>query len=291
MNDGRRAAAFTDGASVKHNTGMSSEAAEIGATTVAAAATPVVFEQPLTERMRTFLRVDFLYNQALFHSQSASHWGSRAAVASLLDIVAITARADTRTDALKELERQIGMLNEFQSKPGVDAARLRTVVSNLLRLRSELVATGSGYLLALKDSEFLGAIRHRSAIPGGTCEFDLPDYFYWLSQSAEQRKETFARWLLLLRPLCDALAELLWLVRQSGRPRRETARGGVYHITFDRDNPVQLMRIAVPGSMGIYPEISGSQHRSSVRFVSWQGPSERPKQVEGDVDFDLTCCT
>ena len=67
----------------------------------------LVFEQPLNERMRTFLRLDFLYNQALYHNEMASHWGSRAAMASLIDILAITTRGDVRSDVLKELESHL----------------------------------------------------------------------------------------------------------------------------------------------------------------------------------------
>ena len=29
--------------------------------------TPVIYEQPLNERMRTFLRLEFLYTQATYH--------------------------------------------------------------------------------------------------------------------------------------------------------------------------------------------------------------------------------
>ena len=71
---------------------------------------PVVYEQPLSERMRTFLRLEFLYTQASFHSESPSPWSSRAAVASLLEILAITARGDSRNDVLKELERHVNVL-------------------------------------------------------------------------------------------------------------------------------------------------------------------------------------
>ena len=102
----------------------------------------VVYEQPLNERMRTFLRLDFLYSQALYHNELPHPWSSRAAVGSLLEILAITARGDVRSDVIKELERHVAVFNEFQSKPGVDAGRLRTVMSNLIRLRSELVSTG-----------------------------------------------------------------------------------------------------------------------------------------------------
>ena len=199
----------------------------------------LIFEQPLNERMRTFLRLDFLYNQALHHNQMASPWGSRAAMGSLIDILAITMRGDVRSDVLKELESHLSTLNEFQSRPGVDAQRLKTLVSNLLRLRADLMSAGSAFLQPLRDSEFLNAIKHRSAIPGGTCEFDLPDYYFWLTQPDDTRMRSFNQWLGLLRPMCDAIAELLWLTRQNGRTRQETAAGGTFNITFERDNPLQ----------------------------------------------------
>ena len=251
----------------------------------------LIFEQPLNERMRTFLRLDFLYNQALHHNEIASPWGSRAAVASLIDILAITTRGDVRSDVLKELESHLTTLNEFQTNPGVDAQRLKTLVANLVRLRNDLMNAGSAFVQPLRDSEFLSAIKHRSAIPGGTCEFDLPDYYFWLSQPDAIRVRAFNQWLGLLRPLCDAVAELLWLTRQNGRSRREVAKGGAFSITFDRDNPLQLLRISLPASAGIYPEISGSHHRCSVRFLTWNGLTTRPTQAPEDVPFMLSCCS
>jgi cell division protein ZapD len=251
----------------------------------------LVFEQPLSERMRTFLRLDFLYTQALYHNEVASQWGSRAAMSCLLDVLTISTRGDIRSDVLKELERHVSTLNEFQARPGVDAARLKTVTSNLTRLRSELMTAGSAFLQPLRDSEFLSAIKHRSAIPGGTCEFDLPDYYYWLSQAPDARLHTFNEWMGLLRPLCDAIAELLWLTRQNGRARQEMAKGGSFHITFERDTPIQLVRIALPAVSGLYPETSGSHYRCSVRLLAWNGLQTRPVQTTDDVPFTLTCCT
>jgi cell division protein ZapD len=255
-------------------------------------ATPqlLVFEQPLNERMRTFLRLDFLYSQALYHNEMASPWGSRAALASLIDILAISTRTDVRSEVLKELESHVTSLNEFQSRPGVDTQRLQTLLANLVRLRTDLLNAGSAFLQPLRDSEFLNAVKHRSAIPGGTCEFDLPDYYFWLSQPDEARMRTFNQWLGLLRPLCDAVAELLWLTRQNGRARAEIARGGTFTITFERDNPLQLLRITLPAAAGLYPEISGSHHRCSVRFLSWNGLATRPTQTQADVPFTLSCC-
>jgi len=252
---------------------------------------PVVYEQPLNERMRTFLRLEFLYTQATYHSELASAWSSRAAVASLLEILAITARGDSRSDVLKELERHVNVLREYQTKTGVDPSRLKSLVSNLLKLREELAAAGGNFMGPLRDSEFLSAIKHRSAIPGGTCDFDLPDYSHWLNRPAEVRAAEFGCWLALLRPLCDSIAELLWLTRQNARCKAETAAGGVFQLQFDRDNPCQLVRITLPADTDLFPEISGNQHRCTVRFLNWTDATRRPVHVEVDVPFLLTCCT
>jgi cell division protein ZapD len=240
--------------------------------------------------MRTFLRLDYLYNQALYHNEKASQWGSRAAVASLIDILAITTRADVRSEVLKEIEKQFAQLEGFENRAGVDAGRLRALINNLARLRSALSAAGNSYLQPLRDSEFLAAIKHRSSIPGGTCEFDLPDFFFWLNQDAANRAIAFNEWLALLRPLCDAVAEVLWLTRQNGKSRRETAVAGTFAINFDRDTPLQLLRICLPADAGLYPEISGSHHRCSMRFLKWNGLATRPSQADGDVAFTLITC-
>jgi cell division protein ZapD len=142
----------------------------------------------------------------------------------------------------------------------------------------------------LRDSEFLSAIKHRSAIPGGTCDFDLPDYSYWLNRPAEVREAEFSGWLALIRPLCDSIAELLWLTRQNARRKSENAVGGIFQLQFDRENPCQLVRVTLPAGTDLFPEISGSQHRCTIRFLNWLDATRRPVHVETDVPFLLTCC-
>src|SRR5690606_23781440 len=141
-----------------------------------------VYEQPLNERMRTFLRLDFLYQQTLYHEEREDAWSTRAAMDSLLEILAITARGDARSEVLKELERQLAIMHEYQRRPGVDGSRLKSLLSNLERLRNDLNSVGALFMQPLRDSEFLNSIKHRSSIPGGTCEFDLPDFRHWLEQ-------------------------------------------------------------------------------------------------------------
>jgi cell division protein ZapD len=250
----------------------------------------MTFEQPLAERMRTFLRVEFLYAQTLFHVDEPTEFSSRAAIHALLEILTILGRGDVRADVLKELERHAEQLARYRSQPGVDPARLTGLINNIDDLRRQLSDAGPQAVNPLKECDFLNAIRHRSGIPGGTCMFDLPDYGYWLHLPAADRRRQLDDWALHLRPICDAVAEVLWLTREATEATARIAPGGLFHHGFDRNEQASLVRVVVPANGGIFPEISAGQHRFSIRFVRWRGVDSRPAQVNQDVRFDLAIC-
>jgi cell division protein ZapD len=246
------------------------------------------FEQPLTERMRTFLRVEFLYEQARFHMDGAADFSSRAAVASVLEILAILGRGDVRAEVLKDLERHTERLNQYRQTPGVDGERLDRLLVTLEKRKTELTAAGSQFLHPIRDSDFLSAIKHRSAIPGGTCSFDLPDYNFWLNLPDPARQDQIAAWLQTLAPLCDAVADLLWFAREAGEATQCTADAGFYQTNLDRSTQLNLIQLRLGRNHGVYPEVSAGKHRLTVRFVEWKGIDERPIQTTDQIDFELT---
>lgn len=248
------------------------------------------YEQPLSERMRTFLRLEFLYQQVLYNSEREADWATRATIATLLEALAILSRGDVRSDVHKELDHQIGILERFQSQPGVDGGRLDSLIHNLAASRDELGRIGTSFLQPLKDSEFLNAIKHRSAIPGGTCEFDLPEYSHWLRQPFARRQQDMQAWLDAVRPVCDAVTELLWLIRESAEPRDKVAINGMYQHSMQKDTNCRLLRVSVGDSSSLFPEISGSQHRFTVRFLEWSSVDSRAVQTGHDVPFQLSIC-
>ncbi len=248
------------------------------------------YEQPINERMRTFMRLEFLYQQMLYNSELEADWATRAATSSLLEIMAILTRGDVRSDVLKELDHQIDGLKRFQSQPDVDLRRLETLVANLATSRDELDTAGMHFLQPLKDCEFLSSIKHRSAIPGGTCEFDLPEYSHWLRQPFTRRQQDVHGWLGCIRPVCDAVIELLWLIRESAQPVDKVAINGMYQHRMQRDTTYRLLRVRLPDDSQLYPEISGSQHRFTVRFLEWSTIASRAVQTGHDVDFRISIC-
>lgn len=266
---------------------MAKPAGEISAHT---AAGTTHCEQPLSERMRTFLRLEFLYQQMLYNGEKEADWATRATIASLLEILAILSRGDVRSEVLKELDHQLGALERFQSQPGVDSSRLDVLVGNLLASREQIGHIGSGFLQPIKDSEFLNAIKHRSAIPGGTCEFDLPEYSHWLRQPFGRRQQDLEQWIGSIRPICDAVTESLWLIRESAQPVDQTAINGMYQHNMQKDANCRLLRVSLTGNSPLFPEISGSQHRFTIRFLEWSTVDSRAVQTGRDVPFQLSIC-
>jgi cell division protein ZapD len=250
----------------------------------------LTYEQPLTERMRTFLRIEFLYEQTVFHAEDPTAYGARAAVNGLLEILTILGRGDVRSDVIKELDRHADLLSRYRSQPGVDPARLTGLIETIEDLRAQLAEAGPHLVNPLKECDFLNAIRHRSAIPGGTCMFDLPDYGYWLQLPAAERGRQLEQWTAMLKPLCEAVAEVLWLTREATEARECVATGGLYQHSFDRNETMNLVRVLVPMAAGIFPEVSAGQHRFTVRFVRWRGTDARPAQINQDVRFLLAIC-
>ncbi|HMB74598.1 MAG TPA: cell division protein ZapD [Gammaproteobacteria bacterium] len=246
------------------------------------------FEQPLTERMRTFLRLEFLYEQARFHMDGPADFSARATIASILEILAILGRGDARAEVLKDLERQSERLAQFRRTPGVDTERLGKLLAGVERRKADLTNVGSQFLQPIRDCAFLSAIKHRSAIPGGTCSFDLPDYGYWLSLPLRERIGQLDAWLDLLAPLCDAVGDLLWFARESGEPQQCVAEAGFYQTNLDRSAPASLIRLSLDSAAGVYPEVSAGKHRLTVRFVKWIGIDQRPTQMSDRIDFELT---
>ncbi|MEL6301223.1 MAG: cell division protein ZapD [Pseudomonadota bacterium] len=266
---------------------MVTAAEQTGAHREAAVAT---YEQPLNERMRTFLRLEFLYRQTEYHVADNTDMAARKAIDGLLEIVAILARGDVRSEVMKELERQIDQLRCFARNPDVDGGRLQASIDEVSRIRESVNAIGTHYLQPLKDNEFLSAIKHRSAIPGGTCEFDLPLFSHWLRRPYEARREDIDSWLQDLRPLCGAVKHIMWLIRQTATASDCVAESGMYQHAIARDSNCRMLRVQIAHAGAMFPEVSGSPQRFTIRFMVWQGIEHRPSQTREDVPFRLYVC-
>lgn len=249
----------------------------------------IVFEQPLTERIRTFLRLEFLFGEYDHHRADNSSFGARARLRALLDIFTVLGRSDLKKDIVKDLAEQQAVLTRLGNRPGVDNARLekvlteiKTALNNLQQLATQFAST------ALRENEFLLSIMNRSTIPGGTCAFDLPAYHHWLAQSPEKVGRDIDAWFADLVPFAQAILLDLRLLRGSVPILEAVAKGGTY--VHAPQSVCTLLRVFVPKAAGVYPEISAGSHRFTMRFMELRDINQRAAQSHQDIGFRLQCC-
>jgi cell division protein ZapD len=249
-----------------------------------------VYEQPLSERIRTFLRLEHLFAKAEHAQRSIDPWSSRATLEAVIDIMSVLSRADLKKEIIKELERHAATLQGLSRNPNVDPTRLQEILDAVKGQLANLRTNENSWGQELRDDELLSTVRQRSTIAAGTCNFDLPALHYWLQTSADQRVSDLQNWLRSFDLLNSSVSLCMKLVRESAIATHEVAPSGFFQRTLETSTPCQMIRVCVMDDAHCFPEISAGKHRFTVRFMSPAATSDRPSQTNADVAFDLHCC-
>jgi len=252
--------------------------------------TPILYEHPLNERIRVFLRLEHFCLQIQHFLAGKTPIDTQAAVSVLIEIVTLLERNDIRNEILKELERHIQTLSKLSNTPAVDRHRLDTILEKLTTQIEMLQQIPNKLNVDMKDNELLHSIRQRTTIAAGTCAFDLPAYHHLLNQPIATRNAYLSRYLSEFAPIKEGIHLLLSLLRSSALFDRESSDNGFYQRILDPQNPCLLLRVCMPSDCGVYPEVSGSKHRINIRFLTFS-ETERPQQTEARQEFDISCCT
>lgn len=249
----------------------------------------ILFEHPLNEKCRTWLRLSHLFEQLEFHMPHPEEWHARAAMTALLDIAAVLARADIKSELLKEFDRYRQSFSRMADSPGVDTDRLRQILDRLTESCEGIRGVNGQLGQALRGNDFLNSIVQRSSIAGGSFDFDLPQYHYWLQMPSAARVPQLEVWRHEIEPVRNAVELLLALIRSSAVPKQQLASAGLYQKSVPGSVTAHLVRVGIPSGDGVFAEISGGKHRFSIRFMDcsdWQHPS----QVDREVVFTLSTC-
>jgi cell division protein ZapD len=247
------------------------------------------YEYPLSERIRTLLRLEDLFERFDAYAALPDSHAHHAALLTLFEMAEVAARADLKSDLLQELDRQKSVLTALRGNPHVQGATLEQVLAAIEKAHDGMYHLPGKVGQHLREDDWLMAIKQRAAIPGGMCEFDLPAYHYWLHQSADDRMHQLQRWLAPFSSIRAAVDIVLGLLRDSGQAELQHANNGSYQRMLESRNP-QLIRVTLVDTLPCVPEISANKYMLNIRFVhAGTGPV---RTCAGQpIDFDLTFCT
>ncbi len=218
-------------------------------------------------------------------------WSGYSALLAVLELTALLERGDLKQELLKELERQHSALKILATHEGVDTAKLELLLSKQKNASNRVLKLDGKLGEHLKRIDFLLSIKQRTSIPGGSCDFDLPELRFWLNQSHDQRESDLRRWAAPYLEIETVIALILGSIRDSASPKRVIAENGFFQQPLDPQQSNQLLRISIPADLVIYPEISAGKHRYSVRFLNPLPIDSVPSQVKEDVPFMLARCS
>jgi cell division protein ZapD len=247
------------------------------------------YEHPLNERVRTLMRLEDLFVRARFFAAQDAAPDHHAALLSLFEATDVAARGDLKTDILQELERQRQALAALRGNPQIDRQTLEQLLGEIDTVSGQLLAQTGKSGSHLRENEWLMAIKQRTGIPGGVCEFDLPAYHYWLHQDGAARRNDLAAWIEPFEPLRAGAAIVLRLLRENGRRSRHTAYRGVFQLMLTTTRVAQLLRLTIAKDLSCVPEISANKYALNIRFIGVSG-MDRGTVRDQDVEFELMFC-
>ncbi len=249
----------------------------------------IQYEYPFNERIRTYLRLEHLFRRLTLLVPRDHPLDHHHALLTIFEVMDVAARADLKSDVLKDIEKQKGALNQYRGNPAISEAALDEIIAQLDNGFAGLneVAGKAGH--SLTENDWLMSIRSRVGIPGGTCEFDLPAYYAWQHLDADTRRADVEKWASTLAPLAESVHLLLKLLRDSGAPQKVLATNGQFVQTLPQGRTFQLMRLRIDPGLGLVPEISGNRLMVSVRLMR-HGDDDRLHATTDEAAFEMTLC-
>ncbi len=250
----------------------------------------IVYEYPFNERLRTYLRLEQLFRRLSELVTRESPVDHHFALATIFEVMEVAARADLKSDLLRDLERNKSTFEGLRDNPAIAQDMLDNIIAQLDQRYTTLHAQTGKTGQPLTEIDWLMAIRSRISIPGGTSSFDLPAYHRWQNRPAAERQADLQQWTQCLKPLSEALGLLLNLLRQTGSPQKVAAANGQFQQALPAGKAYQLLRLRINPELGLIPEISANRLMVSVRLLR---PNEKGglQSTTENAAFELTLCT
>ncbi|MFT3717894.1 cell division protein ZapD [Pseudorhodoferax sp.] len=249
----------------------------------------ILYEYPFNERIRTYLRLEHLFRRLVELMPREAPVDHHFALVTLFEIMDVAARADLKSDVLKDLERHKTQLAGYRDNPSIDQRLLEDVIAQLEHCFTALHEQSGKAGQPLTENDWLMSLRSRVSIPAGTCSFDLPAYYHWQHLDAEVRRQAIAEWAGALAPLAESIQHLLRMLRDSGAPQKVMALAGQFQQNLPQGRTYNLMRLRIDPALGLIPEISGNRLMVSVRLMH-QGEDGKLQPASEDAAFEMALC-
>ena len=91
----------------------------------------ILYEYPFNERLRTYLRLEQLFRRLGELISRAHALDHHFALVTIFEIMDVAARADLKSDVLKDIEKHKSQLDSYRGNPSISETALDAVIAQL----------------------------------------------------------------------------------------------------------------------------------------------------------------
>lgn len=245
-----------------------------------------IYEHPLSERMRLFMRLDSMFEQMRLFHKADEYYSIQLFLDALFDVLDFLHRYEIRAEILKELQRLRILLAREIEHVHIHCQHDEDIDRSLIEIHD----MNFNPISALRENELFNSLRQRNFNQSGNCLFEVPAYQFWLAKNCEQENGFLPYCYSLFSPIAKAIGLILTLVRCGATITEEHTDDGMFLKTLEKDKKNQLLRVHLAPQYSVFPRISGDNHRFAIRFMEQPDPQLRSAQTEKPVSFGLQVC-
>jgi cell division protein ZapD len=247
------------------------------------------YEIPLNERMRSFLRAEYLIN-ALKHdyTQISAH-DSKRTLNLVIALYRFLDQTDLKQQLLQSIEQYANGLKRLLHTPEVNLNTLNQVLDNLNSSISKLSATHTQFEKLLQENPILSQLSGRN-FDGMSPSFDLPEVYLWMHLDTKTKQSFLDSVLEPLGPIIQSLDQFLSLTRQCSITQDAKATSGIYKKHTKNLNNLQLIGVSYPLDLGVYPKVSANKQCLNISFYELSLKQHTRNRTAQDIPFQLTYC-
>lgn len=249
----------------------------------------VKYEHPLNEKIRIFLRVEYIWQHLEYSLQMESSENCILALQSLLQLLEINERQDLKSEVIKYADKLIVKLHKVRNKADADREKVDEIIDDLSATLKTIKSVVGKLSAGLSSNEWLSMVRQRLIVPGGLSPAELPFLHYWQQFPLNRKIKQLSDWRHVFQPLVEAINKILFLTRKTSYVYEAISVNGNYQKIIDAQFEPQLIIIDVPIRLNTYPEIIGNRSRIAIRFLQTD-LINKSTLFDKDFNFKLSVC-
>lgn len=248
----------------------------------------IVYEQPVAENIRNFLKCEYLHEKINSSLSLESIWSIKSSISALLEMSDFSQRINLKVELLKELEKMSFTLRKLNKNNEIELSKFDTYKNEIDRCLINLNDINDNPSKTILDNDFLMLIKSKLHIPAGDNFFDMPSYLNFLTSKKNHIIENINIWSSPFSVFFDSSKLVLDYKRRSSKFEKCRSNKSYFEKKLDKNARIDLVRIKIEKDMNIYPDISVNRQNVNAVFKTAFGDNRIARTIVDDIEFELS---